>query len=284
MAVRGEGRFTPDRHRGRMGHGFHLAPNTPAGGFHRPGKALAVIEWRDEGVLLSARPYAETSSIIEVFTPTQGRHAGVVRGGASRKVAPLLQPGAQVSVTWKARLDGHLGAFTVEPVRSRAATALSDRLALAGLNAVCALLTRVLPEREPHEPLYRRTAQILDLLDQPDLWPLAYLRWEQALLEELGFGLDLSACAVRGVNEDLAFVSPKSGRAVSRDAAGEWADRLLPLPPVLAGTGEASNPEILRALGTTGWFIEHKLLSSLGDRGMPAARGRLIDTIARRGD
>ena len=242
-----------------------------------------MIEWRDEGIVLAVRPHAETAAILEVFTPTKGRHAGVVRGGASRKIAPILQAGGQVSLTWKARLESHLGAFTVEPVRSRAAVAMSDRLALAGLTAVCTLLVQVLPEREAHLPLYHRTTQLLDLLGQPDLWPLAYLRWEQSLLEEMGFGLDLSACAVRGVNEDLAFVSPKSGRAVSREAAGDWADRLLPLPPVLAGKGEATGAEIVRALSTTGWFIEHKLLASLGDKGLPAARGRLLDTIARQG-
>ncbi len=242
-----------------------------------------MIEWQDEGVVLATRPHGETSVILEVFAPSKGRHAGIVRGGVSRKMTPHLQPGGQVAVTWKARLEGHLGSFTVEPLRSRAAAVMADRLALAGLNAICALLTHILPEREPHLPLYERTQGLLDLLGQSEIWPLAYLRWEQALLEEMGFGMDLSACAVRGVNEDLAFVSPKSGRAVSREAAGEWADRLLPLPPVLAGKGDASETEIVRALGTTGWFIEHRLVRSLGERPMPAARGRLIDAIARHG-
>ena len=242
-----------------------------------------MIEWSDEGALLSTRPLGESSMIIEVFTPQHGRHAGVVRGGTSRKIAPHLQPGAQLSVAWKARLNDHLGAFTVEPIRSRAAQSMSDRLALSGLNAVCALLSRVLPEREPHLPLYERTIALLDLLGQPEIWPLAYLRWEQALLEEMGFAMDLSACAVRGVNEDLAFVSPKSGRAVSREAAGDWADRLLPLPPVLAGKGDAGNAQIAIALGTTGYFIEHRLIKGLGDKPMPAARQRLIDAISRQG-
>ncbi|MEL6684202.1 MAG: DNA repair protein RecO [Pseudomonadota bacterium] len=240
-----------------------------------------MIEWRDEAALLSSRPFGENAVIIEVFSAAHGRHAGVVRGGTSRKLAPVLQPGAQVSVAWKARLDSHLGSFTVEPIRSRAAAAMGDRLALAGLNAVCGLLAMVLPEREAHLPLYERTTQLLDLLGQTEIWPLAYLRWEQALLEEMGFGLDLSACAVRGVNEDLIYVSPKSGRAVSGDAAGEWADRMLPLPEVLAGKGDASAAEIVKALGTTGYFIENRLIKSLGDRPMPVARARLIDAIAR---
>lgn len=242
-----------------------------------------MLSWSDDAAILTSRPFGENSVIVEVFSRTQGRHAGVVRGGASRKVAPTLQPGAQVHVTWKARLNEHLGSFTVEPVRSRAAQAMSNRLALAGLNAVTSLLVRVLPEREAHAPLYDCTVNLLDLLGQPAVWPLAYLRWEQALLEEMGFAMDLSACAVRGVNEDLAFVSPKTGRAVSREGAGEWIDRLLPLPPVLAGKGDADAAQIVIALGTTGFFIENRLIKSLGDRPMPAARQRLIDAIARQG-
>ncbi len=238
-----------------------------------------MISWQDEGAVLRVRPHGESSAIVEVFTIDHGRHAGVVRGGISRKIAPTLQPGSQVAVTWKARLDDHMGSFTVEPVRSRAANAMGDRLSLAGLNAVCGLLAVVLPEREAHLPLYHRTVQLLDLLGQGDIWPLAYLRWEQALLEELGFGMDLSACAVRGVNEDLAFVSPRSGRAVSREAAGDWADRLLPLPPVLAGKGDAGPQDIVIALGTTGYFIEHRLLRSLSAAQMPPSRARLIEAI-----
>jgi DNA repair protein RecO (recombination protein O) len=240
-----------------------------------------MIAWQDEAALLAVRPFGETSVIIEVFSAAHGRHAGVVRGGTSRKVAPILQPGAQLAVSWKARLESHLGSFSVEPIRSRAAAAMGDRLALAGLNAVCGLLAMVLPEREAHPPLYERTIALLDLLGQSEVWPLAYLRWEEALLEEMGFGLDLSACAATGINEELAYVSPKSGRAVSRQAAGEWADRLLPLPDVLARKGNASNLEIVRALGTTGYFIEHRLIKGLGDRPMPVSRARLIEAITR---
>lgn len=242
-----------------------------------------MISWTDEGVILTSRPFGETSVILEVFSVGHGRHAGVVRGGTSQKKAPSLQPGTQVSVSWKARLDNHLGSFMVEPLRNRSAIAMSDRTALAGLTAVCAILTRVLPEREGQQQLYNKTQSLLDLLGQNDLWPLAYLRWEQALLDEMGFGMDLSACAVRGVNENLIYVSPKSGRAVSSEGAGEWAHRLLPLPAVLAGKGDASTDEIVKALGTTGYFLEHRLLKSLGDRPLPAARSRLIDAINRLG-
>lgn len=135
------------------------------------------MDWRGEGILLNVRRHGENSAIIEVFTEDKGRHAGVVRGGTSRKIAPVLQPGAQLDVAWRARLEDHLGAFTVEPVRSRAALVMDSRLALAGLNTVTALLSFCLPEREAHAGLYRRTEQLLDLLGQNEVWPLAYLQW-----------------------------------------------------------------------------------------------------------
>ena len=232
--------------------------------------------------MLSSRRHGETSAIIEVFTPLHGRHAGVVRGGTSRKIAPILQPGAQLDVTWRARLEDHIGGFTVEPVRSRAVAAMADRMALKGLNAVTALLSFCLPEREAHTPLYARTEALLDLLGQGELWPLAYLRWEVALLEEMGYGLDLSACAVRGTNEDLAFVSPKTGRAVSRQGAGEWIDRLLPLPPVLRGTGDAPDAEIAEAFRTTGYFLSEHLARDLGNKPLPEARARYVEAFNRR--
>ncbi len=247
-------------------------------------QSAQMITWTDDAALLTTRPFGETSVIIEVFSEAHGRSAGVVKGGTSRKIAPHLQPGAQLSVTWKARLDEHLGSFTVEPLRSRAAMAMADRLSLSGLNAVCALLSLVLPEKEAHPALFTRTVNLLDLLGQSEVWPLAYLRWEETLLTDLGFGLDLSTCAVTGATDDLIYVSPKSGRAVSAAGAGDWADRMLPLPPVLAGEGDATGAEIAKALGTTGYFIEHHLLRSLGDRTMPPARARLVDLIKRQSD
>ncbi|MCE8530221.1 DNA repair protein RecO [Ruegeria pomeroyi] len=239
------------------------------------------MDWRDQGILLSVRRHGETSAIIDTFTASHGRHAGVVRGGTSRRIAPILQPGAQLDLSWRARLEEHLGSFTVEPLRSRAAAAMSGRLALAGLNAVVSLLSFCLPERETHPRLYKQSEQLLDLLGQDEIWPLAYLRWELALLDALGFGLDLSACAVTGASDDLVYVSPRSGRAVSAGAAGEWADRLLPLPPCLRGEGPASDPEIALALRTTGYFLEHRVAPALGHAPLPQARGRLIDLISR---
>ncbi|MBV2358930.1 DNA repair protein RecO [Thalassococcus sp. CAU 1522] len=240
------------------------------------------MEWRDTGILLSARPHGETAAILEVFTPGHGRHVGVLRGGASRKQAAVLQPGAQLDLAWRARLEDHIGAFTAEPQRSRSAAAMADRLALAGLNAVCAMLSFSLPEREPHPALYRRSETLLDLLDRPDLWPLAYLRWELALLDALGFGLDLTCCAATGATEGLAYVSPKTGRAVSLAGAGDWAPRLLPLPPVLLGQGAADDAEIADGLRLTGYFLQHRLASELRDRPLPAARGVFVDRVVRR--
>ncbi len=240
------------------------------------------MEWRDQGIVLAVRRHGEANAIVDVFTETHGRHAGVVRGGASRKMTPVLQPGTQVDVAWRARLEEHLGAYQVEPIRSRAGGALSDRLALSGLNAVTGLLTFALPEREPQTAIYRRTMGVLDLLGEAEIWPLAYLRWELGLLEDLGFGLDLSACAVTGATEGLVYVSPKTGRAVSKEGAGEWADRLLPLPPVMLRQGEAPDREVVQALETTGFFLREHLAPMLGNRPLPEARARFVETFLRR--
>jgi DNA repair protein RecO (recombination protein O) len=226
------------------------------------------------------RLHGESSAIIEVFTATHGRHAGVVRGGASRKMAALLQPGSQVAVTWRARLDDHLGSYTVEPVRSRAGV-LADRMALAGLNAVCAMLHVALPERESHPALWQASVALLDLLEAGRLWVPDYLRWELLLLEELGFALDLTSCAVTGARDDLVYVSPKTGRAVSRAGAGDWAVRLLPLPQVLMGQGPASAREAVQGMAVTGHFLARCLEPVLNGRNLPEARARLMDLLAR---
>ncbi|MBL4767230.1 MAG: DNA repair protein RecO [Rhodobacteraceae bacterium] len=238
------------------------------------------MDWRDQGILLTKRRHGESSVIIDVFTQSHGRHAGVVRGGAGRKIAPVLQPGAQLDVEWRARLEDHLGSYRVEPLRSRA-VALSGRLTLAGLNTVTALLAFCLPEREPQAALYQRSEQLLDLLGQNEIWPLAYLNWEIELLEEMGFGLDLTACAVTGQTTDLIYVSPKSGRAVSKQGAGEWADRLLPLPDCMRGEGPALDKDIVLAFRTTGYFLMHRLAPALGNKPLPEARARYVDRFIR---
>ena len=239
-----------------------------------------MMEWRDEGALLSVRLHGEAAAIIEVFTAAHGRHAGVVRGGASRKMAATLQPGSQVDVTWRARLEDHIGVFVAEPLRSRAAI-LADRLGLAGLNAVCAMLRLALPERQSHPILWRMTMALLDKMAAGGDWPADYLRWELLLLDELGFGLDLSSCAVTGSRDDLAYVSPKTGRAVSRAGAGDWASRLLPLPQVMLGQGPALGAELVQGLAVTGHFLNRGLESILNGRSLPEARARLMDMLAR---
>lgn len=239
------------------------------------------MDWRDQGFVLNTRKHGENSVILEMFTQDHGRHAGVVRGGVSRKFTPILQPGGQLDVRWRARLEDHLGSYTIEPLRART-QALSDRMALAGLNAVTTILGFCLPERQAHGPLYHRSVQLLDLLGQNEIWPLAYLRWEMALLEDMGFGLDLDACAVTGGNDRLAYVSPKTGRAVSASGAGEWADRLLPLPPCMLGEGDAPDHEVSQALRTTGHFMEQKLAPELGHKPLPEARARFVELFNRR--
>ncbi len=237
------------------------------------------MDWRDQGILLSMRPHGETSAIIEVLTAAHGRHMGVVRGGASRKMAATLQPGSGLMLDWRARLDDHIGSFTVEPVKSRAHL-LADRLALAGLLAACALLHEALPEREPHPELWQRTLDLMNGLGQQG-WPTTYLRWELCLLEEIGFGLDLRACAVTGATEGLAYVSPKSGRAVTAKGAGDWADRLMPLPEGLAGQGPLGPEAVVMGLRLTGFFLDRELRPVLHDRPLPEARARLVDLLAR---
>ena len=191
-------------------------------------------------------------------------------------MAPVLQPGAQLDLTWRARLEDHIGTFSAELIRSRAASVMQDRMALAGFNAVTALLLFCLPEREAYARLYRMTEDLLDLLGEQTLWPLAYLRWELALLEEMGFGLDLGECAVLGPKaNELSYISPRTGRAVSEQGAGEWADKLLPLPKCLLGEAPESDSEVLEALGVSGYFMANRLAPELGHNPIPEARARL---------
>ncbi|MCV6594438.1 MAG: DNA repair protein RecO [Silicimonas sp.] len=237
------------------------------------------MDWREEGILLSRRKYGETAAIIDVLTRDHGRHAGIVRAGASRKLAPVLEPGNQVDVAWRARLEDHLGSYNVELVTGRAAMLMGDRLTLAGLNAMTALLIFALPEREAHPNIYDGTLTVLEMMATSPHWPLAYLRWELALLEELGFGLDLTTCAATGATDNLAYVSPKSGRAVSEAGAGRWKTRLLPLTPAMVGAGTGDLEEITEGLRTTGHFLTTRLAPSFGNKPIPPARTRLIDLL-----
>jgi DNA repair protein RecO (recombination protein O) len=241
------------------------------------------MDWRDEGILLAARRHGESAAIVEVFTAGHGRHAGVVRGGAGRRMAPVLQPGARLSLEWTARLEEHVGTFRVDPVASRTAEIMADGAALAALGAVTALLSATLPERDAHPALYRGTVELVQALGAAADWPARYAAWELALLAELGFGLDLGSCAVTGSAEDLVWVSPKTGRAVSREAGAPWAGRLLALPGFLRGGWEAApgKAEVLAGLALTGFFLEAWVAPGLRREALPAARARAVEAIRR---
>lgn len=236
------------------------------------------MDWKDQGIVLARRRHGESSAIVSLFTREHGRHLGLVRGGAGRRAAGLYQPGNAVSAVWRGRLAEHLGSFTCELAQSFAARVMDDPLRLAALSSACAILDVALPEREPHRLLYEATVEILEALERPD-WAAQYVRWECRALADLGFGLDLARCAVTGAPEDLAFVSPRSGRAVSRAAGQDYADRLFALPPFLTDTGAAEPPSpqsILEGLQITGHFLERNVLAA-NDRQMPAARTQFVD-------
>lgn len=240
------------------------------------------MQWSDEGVILSVRPHGETAAVVEMFTRAHGRHLALVHGGRSRKLRPVLQTGNHVDAVWKARLSEHLGHASLELRKGYAAQAMEDPLALAGLSSVCAL-ARLLPERDPHPSLYEITLFVLGYLDEPEVWPALAVRWEFALLDELGFGLDLASCAATGAREDLIYVSPKSGRAVSAAAGAPYKERLLRLPAFLAkgAQGHASDADVAAGLELTGHFLETRVLQPRGES-MPDARLRLKDLIVRR--
>jgi DNA repair protein RecO (recombination protein O) len=236
------------------------------------------MEWRDEAVVLSARKHGERGVILDALTREHGRHAGLVRYGTSRRLRGVLEPGNQISLRWHARLADQLGQYSVEPVRSRAGI-LSDPLRLAGLSSACAIALLVLPEREPHGPVYEGLISLLDAIEQVDLWPAVLARWELGVLEELGFGLDLTKCAATGVNEDLIYVSPRSGRAVSRVSGLPYHDRLLPLPAFLLGSQLPAAPaDIVAGFDLTGFFLSRFVLEPHGWK-MPPARNRLRDRL-----
>ncbi len=240
------------------------------------------MEWKDEGVILGVRRHGETSVIVEIMTREHGRHMGLVRGGRSARWRAVLQPGNSVHLTWRARLDEHLGVFTCEPENLRAAMLMESATGLYGLQLMAAHL-RLLPERDPHEALYRAGLVILDHLDEPDRAAALMTRFELALLEELGFGLDLSACAATGAKLELIWVSPKSGRAVSRAAGEPWADQLLALPPFMQnqrmGSGISVDAQAAgQGFALTRFFLDRHVL---GPRGVkpPEARDGFANAI-----
>jgi len=239
------------------------------------------MEWIDEALVLAVRPHGETAAIGEFLTREHGRHVAFVHGGRSRRNRPVLQIGNHVEITWRARLADQLGYANVALRRGFAGEVMNDRLALAGLSSMAAM-ARILPEREPQASLYEVALFVLGFMDDPEVWPALYVRWELALLVELGFGLELDACAVTGVEVDLTHVSPNSGRAVSRSAGEPYRDRLLVLPPFLRGgdRGPIARPDVVAGLELTGHFLVHRILAPR-DRDLPDVRLQLADLLAR---
>jgi DNA repair protein RecO (recombination protein O) len=239
------------------------------------------MEWSDEGVVLSVRPHGESAAVLELFTRGHGRHLGLVHGGRSRKLRPVLQIGNHLDAGWKARLADNLGHFTVELRKGFAALLMEDAAALTAMTSIAAL-ARLLPERDPHPSLFEVTQFVLGFLDERAVWPALLVRWELALLDELGFGLDLGSCAATGARTDLIYVSPKSGRAVSSQAGEPYKDRLLPLPLFLrAGTpGPVATDDVLAGFGLTGHFLATRVLGPR-DMQMPEARNRLMTYLRR---
>jgi DNA repair protein RecO (recombination protein O) len=239
------------------------------------------MEWADEGIVLGVRRHGESSAIVELLTRGHGRHLGLVRGGAGSRMRPLLQPGNSVTAIWRARLDGHLGTFTIEATRMRAATLLSAPHAAYGVTHLAALV-RLLPERDPHAEIYDRLLGLLDEFDEPAIAAAHLVRFELAMLGELGVGLDLSVCVASGVRSDLVYVSPKSGGAVSREAGAPWRDKLLPLPAFLTEANDDgyTGRDLADGFALTGRFLTRNVLEPRGLQPSEAREG-FINAVTR---
>jgi DNA repair protein RecO (recombination protein O) len=237
------------------------------------------MEWQGDGLILNTRKHGENSAIIDVLTRDKGRHMGLVRGGRSRTMRPVLQAGNLVKVVWRARLEDHLGAFSVDPHRMIVAGIIDDVHRLAGLTTITTLAS-LLPEREPHPRIYDASMLLIEHLQDDAIWPAVLVKWEMGLLEELGFGLDLSKCAVSGDTAGLTHVSPRTGRAVCAREAEPWKDKLLALPSFVAGaSGEASNAEIVQGLKLTGHFLARHIFEPRGVS-VPEQRQRILRWLA----
>jgi DNA repair protein RecO (recombination protein O) len=242
------------------------------------------MQWTDEGVILGTRRHGETSLIVELMTAAHGRHLGLVKGGRSRRHQAVLQPGNGVRAVWRARLSEHLGNWTLEPVSSRAARLMGSAAGLYGLQLLAAHL-RLLPERDSHPRLYTALNAILDDLNEPIAAGELLVRFEIELLNDLGIGLDLSRCAATGAIEGLAYVSPKTGRAVSRDAGAAYAEKLLALPPFLVDRqphAPPSAPDLAAGFALTGYFLDRHVYETRGIA-PPPSRAALIGLIERIG-
>jgi DNA repair protein RecO (recombination protein O) len=238
------------------------------------------MEWSAPAIVLDARPFGEGAAVVALLTEEHGRHAGLAKGGFGRAQRAVWQPGNLVEARWVARLSDQLGALTGELVHPAAALAMDDPLALALLSSACAVAEGALPDREPHPAAFRGLVSIIGRLGQGAVALLPdYVRWEAELLAELGYGLDLTRCAATGAREDLVWVSPRTGRAVSAAAGEPWRDRLLPLPRFMLGQGPSGPEDWLAGLRLTGHFIGKDAYGH-HHRPLPAARGLLQDRVA----
>ena len=240
------------------------------------------MDWSATGYILSVRSHGETSAIINIFTKDRGRCAGLVRGGRSRRMRPILQPGNKIGVVWRARLSEHLGNFTIEPLDGLASALMQDRLSLAGLNAISSLILETLPEREPHGRLYEVYKILLQNLADIDIWPALYIRFEIALLQALGYGLDFSECAATGVSENLTHISPRSGRAVSEIAAKPYIDKLLEIPRFLMSEQGFKPGDLEKGFALCEYFLRTRVFHTT-NRDIPEPRKELVSVLAAKG-
>lgn len=237
------------------------------------------MEWTAEAIVLAVRPHGEAGAIGSVLTEVLGRHAGHVPGGQGGRARAIWQPGNLVHARWAGRVAEQLGSFTAELLDPAAARAMEDAFALDLLLAACAVADGALPEREPHPAVFQALRTLSANIALGAALLPGLVAFEAGVLAELGYGLDLGRCAVTGAEEDLAFVSPRTGRAVSRQAAGAWVERLFPLPPFMRGEGPASPADIAAGLRLTGHFLAARPFAAL-NRPLPAARDRLYDRVA----
>lgn len=241
------------------------------------------MEFVDDAFVLGARLHGESGAIVDLLTAAHGRVVAHVAGGASRRLKPVLQPGTRVEARYRARTSENLGSATVEPIGEGPSALFDDRLALAGLSAAAAVAQGALPEREAHPGAYLAFEALTGALAWPEIWPAVYVRFEAGLLEVLGFGLDLSRCAASGAVDDLIYVSPRTGRAVSRDAGTPYKDKLLKLPPfLLSSQGGLSEGDVRAGLDLTGHFLEQNVFHPM-NRPLPPARVWLVDQLATAG-
>ncbi len=241
-----------------------------------------MLEWSDEAIVLEARPHGESGAVVSLLTERHGRHAGFVRGGQGRQMRPVLQPGNAVSARWSARLAEHIGNLTLELTGAHAATVMDDRARLAALASAAALCERALPERAPHPATYHGVLALIAALAGDATsgahWREVYVQWELLLLRDLGYGLDLARCAAGGANDQLAYVSPRTGRAVSLAAGEPYAERLLPLPGFLVGRGGGGDAEVAQGLQITEYFLAKNVFEPQ-NRDLPSARKRLTQIL-----